>query len=74
MEKRLIRNEKEVQNAIDFFGKEWEDEIKQEVKGFPSILISCYSDDIEFGEYYQFTSVKAVDIIKLQNLMDFCLN
>ena len=74
MEKRLIRNEKEVQNAIDFFGEEWEDEIKQEVNGFPCILISCYSDDIEFGEYYQFTSVKTVDIIKLKDPMAFCLN
>ena len=74
MGKRLIRNEKELQNAIYFFGKEWEDKIKQDVNGFPCILISSYSDDVEFGEYYQFTSVKTVDIIKLKDPMAFCLN
>ena len=55
MEKRLIRDHEDIQKVIDFYGEEWEDEIREEINMFPTILIACYCDDIEFGEYYQFT-------------------
>ena len=74
MRKTIIKNELELLEAIEFFGQEWEDEIKAEVKQFPCILISCYCDDIEFGEYYQFTSINTMDIIKLNHQQEICLN
>ena len=58
MEKILIRNEKDLKDAINFFGIEWEREIKEEVKDFPCILVSFYANDIEFGEIYRFTGVE----------------
>ena len=74
MRKTIIKNELELLKAIKFFGQEWEDEIKAEVQQFPCILISCYCDDIEFGEYYQFTSINTMDIIKLNHQQEICLN
>ena len=74
MRKTIIKNELELLETIKFFGQEWEDEIKSEVQQFPCILISCYCDDIEFGEYYQFTSINTMDIIKLNHQQEICLN
>ena len=74
MRKTIIKNELELLETIKFFGQEWEDEIKAEVQQFPCILISCYCDDIEFGEYYQFTSINTTDIIKLNYQQEICLN
>ena len=74
MRKTIIKNELELLETIKFFGQEWEDEIKAEVQKFPYILISCYCDDIEFGEYYQFTSINTTDIIKLNHQQEICLN
>lgn len=73
MEKRLIKNEEDILKAIKFFGEKWEKEIRDEINHFPTILISCYCDDIEFGEYYQYTSINTLDIISL-NHQDLCLN
>ena len=73
MEKRLIKNEEDILKAIKFFGEKWEKEIRDEINHLPTILVSCYCDDIEFGEYYQFTSINTLDIISL-NHQDLCLN
>ena len=74
MRKTIIKNELELLEAIEFFGQEWEDEIKAEVKQLPCILISSHCIDIEFGEYYQFTSINTMDIIKLNHQQEICLN
>ena len=74
MRKTIIKNELELLEAIKFFGQKWEDEIKAEVKQLPCILISSHSIDIEFGEYYQFTSINTTDIIKLNHQQEICLN
>ena len=61
MEKILIKNEKDLKDAIIFFGIEWDKEIKDEVKIFPCILVNFYANDIEFGEIYRFTGVEISD-------------
>ena len=61
MEKMLLQNNKELKDAINFFGIEWEKEIKDEIKTFPCILVSFYANDIEFGEIYRFTGVDISD-------------
>ena len=61
MEKILIKNEKDLKDAINFFVIEWEKEIKDEVKIFPCILVNFYANDIEFGEIYRFTGVEISD-------------
>ena len=63
MEKRLIKNEEDILKAINFFGEKWEKEIREEINHFPTILVSCYCDDIEFGEYYQFTCIDISDFV-----------
>ena len=47
--------------AINQFGKEWEEDIKNEISIFPCVLIASFSNDIEFGEVYQFSSVTKLD-------------
>ena len=74
MRKTIIKNEIELQETILFYGEKWKDQIMSEINEFPCILISSYSDDIEFGEYYQFTSINTIDIIKLNHHQDLCLN
>ena len=74
MRKTIIKNEIELQETILFYGEKWKDQIMSEINEFPCILISSYSDDIEFGEYYQFTSINTLDIIKLNHHQDLCLN
>jgi hypothetical protein len=61
MEKVLIKNNQDLKDAIAFFGNEWEKLIKEEVKVFPSILVSFYANDIEFGEIYRFTAIEKSD-------------
>ena len=61
MEKILLKNEENLKDAINFFGIEWEKEIKDEVKIFPCILVNFYANDIEFGEIYRFTGVEISD-------------
>jgi hypothetical protein len=57
MEKILLKNEKDLKDAINLFGIEWEKEIREEIREFPCILISFYAYDIDFGEIYRFTTV-----------------
>ena len=61
MEKILLKNEEDLKDAINFFGIEWEKEIKEEIKEFPCVLISFYANDIEFGEMYRFTTARITD-------------
>ena len=65
MEKMLIKNNQDVKDAITFFGIEWKELIKEEVKDFPFILVSFYANDIEFGEIYRFTSIEISDFLQL---------
>jgi len=74
MRKTIIKNEEDLSKAIKFFGGKWKKEIRKEINHFPAILVSSYCDDIEFGEYYQFTSISTLDMIKLNHHQDFCLN
>ena len=61
MEKMLIKNNQDLKDAITFFGIEWRKEIKDEIKIFPSVLVSFYANDIEFGEIYRFSGIKISD-------------
>tara|TARA_B110000483_G_C17721750_1_gene361157 strand:- start:241 stop:444 length:204 start_codon:yes stop_codon:yes gene_type:complete len=61
MEKILLKNKKDIKDAINLFGIEWAKEIKEEIKEFPCILVSFYANDIEFGEIYRFTGVQISD-------------
>jgi len=61
MNKILLKTNEDLKNAINFFGKEWKQEIKEEIKEFPCVLVSFYADDIEFGEIYRFTIVSMED-------------
>ena len=61
MEKILVKNNSDLVKVINQFGKEWEEDIKNEISIFPCILIASFSNDIEFGEVYQFSSVTKLD-------------
>ena len=61
MEKILLKNEEDLKDVINLFGREWTKEIKEEIKVFPCILVSFYANDIEFGEIYRFAAVKISD-------------
>ena len=61
MEKILVKNNSDLVKAINQFGKEWEEDIKNEISIFPCVLIASFSNDIEFGEVYQFISVTKLD-------------
>lgn len=61
MDKFLLKNNKDLLEAINFFGKEWEEDIKNEASEYPFILIGFFADDIEFGKIYRFTSIKEED-------------
>ena len=67
MEKILLKNRKDLNNAINLFGIEWEKEIIEEIHEFPCILVSFYSNDIEFGETYRFTTVSMNNFDNLKN-------
>ena len=61
MEKILLKNEEDLKDVINLFGREWTKEIKEEIKVFTCILVSFYANDIEFGEIYRFAAVKISD-------------
>lgn len=61
MEKMLINNTKDLKKAIDFFGSEWEGEIKAKCSITPCVLIGHYSEDVEYGFGYDFASVSKYD-------------
>ena len=57
----LLKNKKDLKNAIIYLGIEWEKEIKDEIKTFPSVLVGFYANDIEFREIYRFSGIKISD-------------
>ena len=61
MEKVLLKNNSDLIKVIDQFGKEWEEDIKKEISIYPCVLLVSFSNDIEFGEVYQFSSVTKLD-------------
>ena len=61
MPQMYLEDKTDLKKAIDYFGIQWEKEIKLETKIFPCILISFFSDDVEFGESYRFETVSLSD-------------
>ena len=61
MEKVLLKNNSDLVKVINQFGEEWEEDIKNEISIYPCVLIASFSDDIEFGEVYRFSSVTELD-------------
>jgi len=71
MEKVLLKDELDLQKAIDFFGKEHKAEITKLIDNYPCILIGNYADDIEFGENYTFTIVVMEDFNRMPGISYF---
>ena len=61
MEKILLKNKSDLIKAIDQFGEEWKQDIQNEISIYPCVLIASFSDDIEFGQIYSFSSVTKLD-------------
>ena len=57
MEKILLNKKGDVTKAVTFFGKKYKDDIKKVIREFPCMLIGMFSDDVEFGAYYNFSTV-----------------
>jgi hypothetical protein len=57
MEKILLKDKSDIAAAVDFFGTDNRVAIKAAIKSYPCVLIGHYSDDIEFGDGYEFTTV-----------------
>jgi hypothetical protein len=64
MEKIKVTNDIELANAIKYFGEENDLVIRQIVGNhpYPYVLVGSYSDDIEFGEGYDFVVVLKTDL------------
>lgn len=61
MEKMLIKNHEDEEKAIKFFGRKYSTAIRAKTKILPCVLIGHYSEDIEFGAGYSFTSVTEIE-------------
>lgn len=57
MERILLRNDTDLRLAIEFFGDKYKTHIKFAVDKHPCLLIGNYSEDVEFGNGYEFASV-----------------
>jgi hypothetical protein len=57
MERILLRNDTDLRLAIEFFGTKYKTDIKFAVDKYPCLLIGNYSEDVEFGNGYEFASV-----------------
>lgn len=64
MEKILIKNDVDRAKATLFFGKKYEKTILESINNYPVILIGDYSEDIEFGSGYNFTTIYLDDFNK----------
>lgn len=64
MEKILIQNQEHLNIAIEFFGKKYAAEIEKITKTKPCILIGKYSEDIDFGNEYDFSTIVLEDFNK----------
>ena len=78
MEKYYLNSNKDLELAKNDFNEnpEWIELINELVIEYPCILIASFSDDIEFGEYYQFSvvSLKDFELHYKNNLFTFSLN
>lgn len=63
MEKITLKTKEDLQKAFDFFGKRNKARIDKVIRKYPCILIGCYSDDIEMGDGYDFTTVIVDDFV-----------
>lgn len=61
MDKILVKTEKDLQEAIEFFGKQYENIITEKFEYFPCVILGAYSDDIETGSGYEFEIVYPSD-------------
>jgi len=61
MEKILVNDTIDLKVAIEFYGAKYEQEIKDVVNDYPCIIIGNYSEDIEFGNGYDFTAIVISD-------------
>ena len=57
MNRFIIKTDKDLNKVINFYGTEWKKEIEESIKEFPSVLVSFYANDVEFGEIYRFEAV-----------------
>ena len=64
MEKILLNSKEDLKSAISFFGSAWTKDINDKVKEFPCVLIGKYSEDVEFGDGYDFTAITKGDFDK----------
>lgn len=64
MEKMLVNDTIDLTEAIKFWGKKYENEIKEVIKDYPCIIIANYSEDIELGNGYDFTTIVITDFQK----------
>jgi len=69
MEKYFIRSERDLEAVKEVYkeNQEWIELIDEAVKKYPCVLLASYSDDVEFGEYYQFEVVTIEDFECLFN-------
>lgn len=67
METKLITGISDYIAAQNFFNQagDWANEIDDAVAGkeTPYLLIASYSEDVEFGELYQFIAVDSRDLV-----------
>lgn len=61
MEKILLKEKGDLKLAIQAFGHINKRGIEEVVNEYPCILIGHFSEDIEFGNGYSFTTVKPRD-------------
>ena len=77
MEKYFIKSDRDLEDVKETFKEngEWIELIEEVVKKYPCILLASYSDDVEFGDYYQFEVVTIEDFECLFNkVLQFGLN
>jgi len=66
MKKILLNSKDDLKSAIRFFGDKYKHDIECILSSqtYPCILIGHYSDDIEFGDGYSFTTIIKDDFNK----------
>ena len=57
MEKILLTNKADLEKAISTFGQSYRKEIAQLITHYPCILVGYYSEDVDFGSGYTFTTI-----------------
>jgi hypothetical protein len=71
MDKYYLENEEDLQKVKEEFEEEFQMDkvyfelIDEAISTYPCVLVYSYSEDVEFGDYYQFTSVTSEDFSKV---------